>query len=404
MSDSSKDEKLQELEEEKRKIYNRMKEVRELMQTTTSSDERRRQSERLKILRDMYRNLVDQIEMIRPPEEKRHKAPPRRMISSAAAGFDFFERCGSVWSDIEGRTWNEFSEIIESGSANQAAVLMRALSSAMLSLTERQTQFIIEYYSMGKKMTDIAADANITKSTVSRTIHRGLERIESYIIASLKVREHLGDDGFDFMGFANSTDVLTERQREMLYFLLTDKTSMLEIADYLTLCKSTVSRSWQRICDNLANVRTDIPDAPSATKIAKHDWINSSEKEIAERLGISPAVYFRNICRYEKVGPYSRYVYEVLRLRGRKNTVEAAEFLGVSPCTVSKYWRMYPDFDPDEFPAPEPYSPARIREDKSINIRRLLYEATPSSGYTIGDSIDSETYRKLQEVSRRANT
>lgn len=404
MSDSFKDEKLRELEEEKRKIYARMKNVRELIQSTTDSDERRRQTERLKILRDMYRNLVDQIEMIRPPEEKRRKAPPRRMVSSAAAGFDFFERCGSVWSDLEGRTWNEFSAIIESGSANQAAFLMRALSSAMLSLTERQAQFIIEYYSTGTKMVDIAARAGITGSAVSRTIQRGLKRIESYIVASLKVREYLGDDGFDFMGFANSTDILTERQREMLYFMLTDQTTMVEIANYLVLSKSAVSRTWQRIVGNLANVRTDIPDTPAAHKVAKRDWINKSEKEIAKRLGISPAVYFRNICRNERIGPYSRYVYEVLRLRGEMTAAEAAKFLGVHIATVNKYWRMYPNFDPSEFPVPEPYSPARIREEKSVNVRRLLHNAAPTSGNTIGDSIDSETYRKLMEVQRRANT
>ena len=58
MSDQSNVDKLKELEEEKSKVYARMKEVRELIQNTTSSDVRRQQSERLRILRDMYRNQI----------------------------------------------------------------------------------------------------------------------------------------------------------------------------------------------------------------------------------------------------------------------------------------------------------------------------------------------------------
>lgn len=400
MSDQSNVDKLKELEEEKSKVYARMKEVRELIQNTTSSDVRRQQSERLRILRDMYRNLVDQIEMIRPPDKKHRKTPTRQIVRTDAVGFDFFERCGSVWSDIEGHTWNEFSAVMANGSAHQANILMRMLAGAMQSLTEKQARYIILYYTQGKKMVDIAAEEGVGKSSVSRGIRQGMKRIESHIIAALKVQEHLSEQGFDFMAFADSTDVLTERQREMLYFLLTDKTTMTEVATYVDRTKSSVSRSWRRIGDNLSNVRSNITATPSARKIVKQDWVNIPEKEVAERLGISPAAYFRYICRDEKIGPYSRYMYEILRLRGHMTPQGAARFLGVNEATVRRHWKSHPEFNPDDLPVPEPYSPVRVKETSSNNIRRLLHGVAPTSGNTIGDQIDSETYRKLMEVPR----
>ncbi|MCM1230099.1 MAG: hypothetical protein NC489_08200 [Ruminococcus flavefaciens] len=392
------DEQIQEMEANKKKIYARMKEVRDIIDTTNDSTERQRQQGRLKVLRDMYRDIVDQLEEARPPQEKKRKTPPKRQVRVDALGFDFFERCGSVWSDMEGRTWNEFSEIVGSGSASQASALMNTLKSALEVLTPTQYECIISYYMDHKTMVQIADERQVTKSTVSRCIKAGLRRIETRVIASLSVQTFLTEDGFDFMGFAGATEVLTERQREMLYFLLTDHATMFQIASYLNLCKSSISRTWSRICDNLSNVSSGIVDHPSARRISYLDWINRAEKEIAEELGISPAVYYRRICRDEMVGPLTRYEYEIVRLRDN-DVNEAAEWLGIRPATIKKYWKKYADIDISGLPVPEPYIPRKIRDRMTINVRSMISSARSDISNTIGDNIDSKTYQRLMELS-----
>lgn len=397
-------ERLQELEDQKKKIYARMKEVRGIIDATKNGDERRQQQERLKILRDMYRDTIDQIEQLRPPQEKKHKAPKKKLISVGGSGmesgYDFFERCGAAWSDIEGRTWNEFNDIMQSGSANQANFLMKVLASAMETLTDRQYEYITAYYIGKKNMPQIAEEYGVRTCVVSRVIKAGLARLEKHIIASLKAKDCLDKNGFDFMGFANSTDVLSERQREMLYFLLSDDASMSDIARYLDRNKSTVSRSWERIAGNLASISTSIVEAPSVHKISRSDWLHKSEKEVAEMLGISPAIYFRNICRDEMVGPVSRYVYEILRLRGTDIKVSAKKF-GLSANTIRAYWDKYQDIDIDSLPTPEPYIPESVKKVDTMNVRSMISRGRSLSdgrGWgTIGDNIDALTYQKLME-------
>ena len=139
-------EALAEALEQKKRLYGRLKEVRTLVETTADAGERMRQSERLRILREMYRDACDQAEALRPAEEKRRKKPPRRTVQAGAVGFDFFERCGTVWADLEGKTWSEFQELASRGSARQAGFLLQALRSAMATLTETQLSCVMAYY------------------------------------------------------------------------------------------------------------------------------------------------------------------------------------------------------------------------------------------------------------------
>ena len=65
---------------QKDKLYSRIKEVRSLLEHCRSGGERLRQTERLRILRDMYRDACAQVDSLRPPQERRRKAPKRRVI------------------------------------------------------------------------------------------------------------------------------------------------------------------------------------------------------------------------------------------------------------------------------------------------------------------------------------
>lgn len=376
--------------EEKKALYRRIKEVRTLAEQTRDSDERRRQTERLRILREMYRDACDQVERLRPPEQKHRKAPAGKIVQTGAVGFDFFERCSSVWSDLEGRTWNELEDIAAHGSARQAGELMQVLRSAMTALTDNQRECIMAYYAGRRSMPDIAGERGVSVSSVSRTIRRGLKRLEQYMIASLKARECLSENGFDFLGFAAATDVLTDRQREYLYFLLTDGVSMCEIARYLELEKSTMSRGGRRVEENLSAVSPGLPAAPAARKVDRTEWAGKPEKEIAAMLGISPAVYYRCVCRKETVCGLPRLAYEALRLRGLP-AARAAERLGLTEGTVRKYWRKYEGADISAARPPEEYRPA-ARQRSRTDVRRLLGR---SEGETIGDIVDAGTYWKM---------
>ena len=380
--------------EQKKRLYARIKEVRTLVETTADAGERMRQSERLRILREMYRDACGQAEALRPAEEKRRKKPPRQTVQTGAVGFDFFERCGTVWADLEGRTWSELQDIASTGSARQAGFLLQALRSAMGTLTETQLECVMAYYAQKRTMPAIAQERGVRVSTVSRTLKRALEKLERCILASLKARDCVSEAGFDFLGFAQATEVLTERQREYLYFLLTDGATMGEIARYLEVEKSTVSRGNRHIEANLSAVSPGLPATPAARKVDRREWAGKSEKKIAAMLGISPAVYFRSVCRKETVGGLPRLAYEVLRRRGL-SARRAAEELGLTEGTVRRYWKRYEGVELAGAEPPEEYAPAPRRR-KPADLRRQL-----SGGGTVGDSVDAETYRKMMALSAR---
>lgn len=48
-------------------------------------------------------------------------------------------------------------------------------------LTEKQRRAIEDYYINGKKMPEMAAEYGVNKSTVCRTLHRGLTRLRRYL-------------------------------------------------------------------------------------------------------------------------------------------------------------------------------------------------------------------------------
>ncbi|MGM9520889.1 MAG: RNA polymerase sigma factor [Oscillospiraceae bacterium] len=65
----------------------------------------------------------------------------------------------------------------EDNSAGQMGVRKRLSRAIKEELTPRQMQMVTMYYIEGMKMADIAAALGVNKSTVSRTISRGRERL-----------------------------------------------------------------------------------------------------------------------------------------------------------------------------------------------------------------------------------
>lgn len=387
---------LEEAKAEKSKIYSRIKEVQAIINITSDSSERIRQTSRLKILRDMYRDACERVDRLKPEAKK--KAVPKKIIHTDEFTWNFFERNNLIWSDLEGHTWNAIGKLNEEADAHGAQLLMALIHRSQELLTDRQRFYISKCFGEHKNISQVAEEENVNKSTVYRVVKSGLTRIENAVISSLYATECIEGDTFDHLRWAEVTESLTERQRECLYYLLSKDASLALIADKLELNKSTVSRTNGRIVDRMAASIPILPEMQPHRVVYRREWRNRTEDEIAEMLGISKGTYYRNICRKRPVGSITRFAYECLRRKDQDPKVVAAE-LGCSSDTVKKYWRKYADLDISEFEEPPDYHPVSIRRKKNVDIRRLLTNITASEG-TIGASISAETYIKMLEISK----
>ena len=374
---------------QKDKLYSRIKEVRSLLEHCRSGGERLRQTERLRILRDMYRDACAQVDALRQPQERRQKAPKRRVIHTGGVGFDFFERCGTVWADIQEAT------------ARQADFLVQALRRSMAALTPLQLEVIMARYRDGLSLAEIARRRDCQRSTVCRVAKQALKKLERGVLAALQARECAEAEGFDFLRFAEATDVLTERQREYLYYLLSDGVTMAEIGAYLGVDRSSVKRGGDQIAGRRSAVAPALPATPAARQPRREDWEGRSEGEVAAALGIAPAAYYRLACRDKPVGDLPRLAYEVLRL-GDLSISQCARHLGMSESSVRAYRRRYRGVDVSALPEPEPYTPAPRRRSQA-DLRGLLSRGREAGGSTIGDSVDARAYQRMMEVASRAD-
>lgn len=389
---------LAEAQAERDKIYQRLKEARSAASEATDPGERIRQTNRAKILRDMYQEACDRVERLRPPEAKRRKARKRSTVSTdCGVRWDFLERSGLVWSDLEGYTWNTLGRLQEEANAHQGRLLSVLLTRAWSTLTDRQRQLLQICMVEGQSITQAAAGAGVNKGTVSRVVRAGLQRLETAVVASLVAMDCLDEEGtFDVSRWAETSGALTERQREFLYYLLTDGASMAMIAGQLSVCKSTVSRTNERIVGRMAQAGPELPGKRPRRCVHRSDWVGRSEAEIAAELGISPGTYYRHICRHKPVGELSRFAYECL-MRRHLPAEKAARELGCRVQTVRKYWARYAHVDAAALPVPEPYRPVHRRRE-APDLRRLLTNAAEDAG-TIGGAISAETYQKMLRIS-----
>ena len=382
---------------EKQRIYARLKEVRALVAATADSAERLRQTGRLKILRDMYREACERCERLRPEQEKRRSAP-RKTIRADGITWDFFERSGAVWSDLEGRTWNSLGPLMEAADANGARLLLRLLRQGEAMLTDRQRYYIGKCFGQGRTISQTAAEEGVNKATVSRVVRSGLQRLERHVVSSLYALECVEGDTFDHLRWAAGSGALTERQRELLYYLLSDAT-MEQIARHLDVRRSTVSRTGDRIGERIGAAGEALADKRPSRVVRRRDWVGRSEDEIAAGLGIAPGTYYRCVCRKRPVGGIPRFAYECLRRR-EMDAAAAARELGCRPETVRRYWRQYGDVDVSKLDTPPEYRPAPVRRRQDLDLRRLLTRAGGGEG-TVGAAVDGETYRRMMELSQK---
>lgn len=160
--------------QEKDQLYARIQLVREEIKQEQDPGRRGEQKGRLRILFEMYHESLDRLDALRPPQEKRHKAVKRTVIHTGAAGadvnsFDFFERCGVTFADLEGNQvrWDDLG----SDNGESRARLMRALRRGRAAVSDRQRE-MLDLLLQGKTATEIAEQLDVNKATVSRTLLR----------------------------------------------------------------------------------------------------------------------------------------------------------------------------------------------------------------------------------------
>ena len=380
-------------EADRKKLCERIAAVKAIIQETTDPAERLRQTERLRILRGMYKDVLDNMERLRPPQEKRRKQPVKK-VSLDAFNWDFLQQSKTCFCDLEGTRW----DAIESGvlTAKQASALQKVLRRAVEKLSDRQKLYFSSHLN-GKTLEEISAENGVNKSTVSRTIARAERVLFHTVCAHAFVGECISKDGIDLLRLASRANLLTLRQREMLYFLLTDGCSIKDICGIVHRNRSTVSRTNDAILRGFAGVCLDV-ERTVPRKISKSDWAGSSEAEIAMSLGVPKGFFYRFVCRDERIGPYTRFEYEVLS-RGSMTVKEVAADLGISVETVQRYRRLYPDADLSGLPRPAPYVPQEPRFLPGEPSIRKAIETLSSSGNTIGDAVSAEIYRKMLQIS-----
>ena len=248
--------------QEKDQLYARIQLVREEIKQEQDPGRRGEQKGRLRILFEMYHESLDRLDALRPPQEKRHKAVKRTVIHTGAAGadvnsFDFFERCGVTFADLEGNQvrWDDLG----SDNGESRARLMRALRRGRAAVSDRQRE-MLDLLLQGKTATEIAEQLDVNKATVSRTLLRAKKILNDKAedLRQEDLREH--PNRLDLAEPETARYVLsrlTETQAVYLYLYYGEWLDMRSIGALLGVDHSTVCRTIHRAAGRIRALCTD---------------------------------------------------------------------------------------------------------------------------------------------------
>ena len=356
---------LEEFRAQMGKLKARREEYRERLRSAGSASERDVLRQKLRTYGTMIRELQVQIDHLDPPKERKARKQQRKRLDIGAMSWDFFERSGACWSDLEGHTWEQ----VEEGNPVELGASMEQLQQWMAEgsqrLTERQRVYLDAYYNQGLSLERIAQEHGVRRSTVSRCIRNGLDRMQAWVDSKRLIQECAdGHGGFDWVRYLSQVPALTDRQRQLMLLVLSKwpKTQE-ELADKLELEQSTVSRTLTRAGKTVQKLG------------ARGEATTRPKFSLCIQTGMRLYFYYRFCFRGEKIGGLSRYNYELSRRReAGVSPEEAARELGLKPKTVrSAYSRIKRQgLRAGQLPEPE--------------------------GDTIGARLDPETYIKLQRM------
>ena len=356
------------------KLRARREEYKRRLRAAGSASEREALRQKLRTYGTMIRELQEQIDFLDPPKERKARARKNRRLDIGAMSFDFFERNNVVWSGLDGHTWDQ----VEAGDPVELGASMDQLQQWMAEgserLTERQRIYLDAYYNQGLSLERIAQEHGVNKSTVSRCVRRGLDRMQAWVDSKRMIQECAdGRGGFDWTKYLSKVPVLTDRQRQLMLLVLSKwpKTQE-ELADKLELEKSTVSRTLTRAGKTVQQLGAR---GEATTRPEIRNWEGADKFSLCLQTNMALYFYYRFCFRGQKVGGLSRYNYELARRREAGDSVDqVAQELGLKPQTVrAAYCRL-----------------------KRLGVQ--VGQLPEPAGDTIGARLDPETYVRLQRL------
>lgn len=364
---------LEELQAQKEKLRERMKQYQDAAKKAHGQD-RAMLNEKVRVYRASIADLQVQIDYLDPPKERKARKVTHKILHVDQFQFDFFERCGTVWSDIDGYSWEQ----IEDGDPIELDASMQQLQVWMAEgserLTDRQRLYLDAYYNEGFSMEHIAQIHNVSRSTVARVIQNGLKRMQDWVESKRLIASHVdGNGGFDWVGYLPKVTVLTDRQKQLLLLIVSKyPKDQIDLSAKLGVDPSTISRTVSKAETIIRKL-----GASGRPTHALHlrDWNTSDKYSLAIETGM-PVNFYYKYCFYgQHVGGLTRYMYEIARRReaGVKPKEVAAEF-GLKERTVRQTYGKL----------------------KRQNVH--VGNAVPPMSDTIGARLDPETYVKLQRL------
>ena len=389
---------LERAREQRRKLYQRLKQARAALLDTPSPNQRRALTEQVRLLGEMYREACQEVRRLDPaqtltpaPRGKKGKKVPASRLDSALA-------CGAVWTDLEGMRWSSLEGkgwdcLPRAQTGRQARLAQDLVRRAASACSPVQIQYLHAYYVQELTLEEIGQRFGVHSSTVSRTLARARDRMGRFIRARLLLGRCVDGQGrFDYMLFLHSAQLLTERQKELVFLLLARDTSCRDIARFIGRTPSTVQRTAGRVEEKLDGLALGLLNGPPPIRADRRDWEKRSEKELAQDLGLSPAFYYRIVRRGERLDGLPLLACAILnRLAAGEPPDQTAQALGCSQSLVRRTARAWAGRPLP--PHPEPYTPKVTRK---VRLPSNPFAALPGGGDTLLDRIDAHTYRTLQ--------
>ena len=356
------------------KLRTRREEYKRRLRSASPASEREALRQKLRTYSTMIRELQEQIDHLDPPKERKARARKNRRLDIGAMSWDFFERSGAVWSDLDGHSWDQ----VEAGDPVELGTSMEQLQQWMAEgserLTDRQRLYLDAYYNQGLSLEYIAREHGVDKSTVSRVVRNGLDRMQAWVDSKRLIAGCAdGHGGFDWTRYLSQVPALTDRQRQLMLLVLSKRPkTQEELADKLELKQSTVSRTLTRAGKTVQQLGAR---GEATTRPELRGWDQADKYSLCLQTGMPLYFYYRFCFRGETVGGVSRYNYELSRRKeAGVSAEEAARELGLKPKTVrSAYSRL-----------------------KRLGVR--AGRLPEPEGDTIGARLDPETYVRLQRL------
>lgn len=146
------------------------------------------------------------------------------------------EHRNETLANLEGKPWRQ----LETESTSQ---VNNWLAEGIKDLTGSQRRYIDAYYNQGLSMERIAQEYGVNKSTVSRTIKRGMAALGRWVEAGqLASACKDGQGGFNWQRFLEENPLLFPRQRQLMLLSMTQQNHRI-LGETLKLERSTVTHT-----------------------------------------------------------------------------------------------------------------------------------------------------------------